>query len=43
MGLLSQKPISDLDSPALKNIESCFKFFEGWCDEALKSGMMKIP
>lgn len=37
-GLLSHKCVSDLDSSPMKNIESGFKFFEEWCDEALDSG-----
>ena len=42
IGLLPQKPASDLDLSPLKNIEAGFKFFEEWCDEALTSGMVAI-
>ena len=37
-GLLSHQCVSDLDSSPMKNIETGFKFFEEWCDEALDSG-----
>ena len=39
-GLLSQKPVSDLDSSPLMNVEAGFKFFEEWCEESLTSGMV---